>query len=631
MPLILLAVLILSVVIGVQAQETEVDVSPTQAPANTTLRARVFYENSGRPVRRMSVMLMGVEGVPRESSGLTDAYGNLTIKNLRAGKYFAVVNAPGAVSPLAYADFRQARNESILNSMLGFPAIVVDGITDIETNIPVKTGGSIGGRITYADGSPAIGVSVQILRKVGEEYLPTLPNLSVLGAMNSGSGMFQTDDRGVYRFPGLPAGEYIVKVTESVVHSTNDRGRAYNPESMLFGGSGSMLDVFFLDAFEKETAQKLVVALGQELSEINITIPDRSLHTLEGKLVAARDKLPIRNARISLIRPDETEAAEYSPMRNSQIAYTDNEGKWKFVDLPRGSYKISVSVSNSEFDPSAKAYGSYYHGDSAMNAANYATNAVANAMNGPSKPAAPKFSSKSIEYAIEDADLTEQIIELNHGARILGTISSEGGKGLPDDMTIIAADEDGDNSVSDRVNYYDYEGNPEPRPGWKEFAIEAVPAGLVYVTINVSNQEFYLKSAMTGDVDLISSPLNLKEAGVVANVKIVLANDTGLLECQIQNQEKQPVGGFELMFVPTDSVKFRNSSFYRSGKSGQDGMMKVRLPPLEYAAVWFPKNIGNKRRSDFYVWLADAVKKAPKFTIESGKTVKGSMTTESGK
>ena len=51
---------------------------PTPEPSKSTVRGRVFYEDTGRAVRRASIMLMGKnsgDGGGREVSGLTDNNG----------------------------------------------------------------------------------------------------------------------------------------------------------------------------------------------------------------------------------------------------------------------------------------------------------------------------------------------------------------------------------------------------------------------------------------------------------------------------------------------------------------------------------------------------------------------------
>ena len=192
-----------------------------------------------------------------------------------------------------------------------------------------------------------------------------------MSVVMGGEGAFKTDDRGIYRFTGLPAGEYLVKVTENVEHSKgNSRNSAYAGfESLLFG-TDSMVTVFFQNAFEKENAELVKLELGQELSEINITLPERELKNVKGKVVAAKDKLPVRNARVTISREgEETVENEYRP--TPRTTYTDSKGNWEFLELPRGKYKISVQAESSEYDDVAKAYGA--NPEDRGYAGNYAT------------------------------------------------------------------------------------------------------------------------------------------------------------------------------------------------------------------------------------------------------------------
>lgn len=617
------------------------DVEPTPAPAATTLKARVYYENTGRPVRRTSVMLMGHQGGgPREFSGLTDANGYLTIKNVRAGRYFAIVNAPGAVSTLAYVDVRTARNDEALNELFALhPSIMVDGVTDIEVEIPVKMGGAIGGRVTYADGSPAIGVKVEVLRKVGDASMPVISNFSaVANAMLGGAGTFMTDDRGMYRFPGLPPGDYVVKATESARHTTQSSGPDYGIDAMLFGNS-SMINVFFQNALDEKSADAIRVEMGQEVVEVNLIIPDRALHSLEGKLVAAKDKHPIRNARLTISRVDDdpVEVSQYGPNRGQLTSTTDNEGKWKFVELPKG--KISVNVPNSDFFADERAYGgsafedAYTSANRAVaNAMRAAENAVRMASNGgyyadprPQKPPAPKFSPKTAEFEIDTEDLKERVIEVEHGARLSGTVEIEKGADLPETLSITAWEPSSDLSSSTSVYTYDYRDGERRGSSAKEFTLEGVPIGSVMLRTSISDDGYYVKSMTSGAIDLLAAPLDLRSASVVSNVKIVLSKEVGRLDLTVTGADRLPVSGYRITLVPVEASKMRNSTFYRTRATDSNGLAKFTAAPMEYAVISIPRSATVKPTKDFYEWLAEAVKAAPKFKIEAGSTSKGSI------
>ncbi len=630
---ILLLTLFFSVNIFAQNANTDsVAAAATPEPAKSTLRARVFYEDTGRPVKRMSVMLISNGRGGRESSGTTDGNGNLEIRNLRAGKYYAIVNAPGVVTPMAYLDFREGRPDLIEQQLAGFPTIAVNGMTDVDVQIPARRGAAISGRVTYADGDAAVGVRVEILRKVGDEYLPSLPNMSAFSSMMMGGvGSFQTDDRGMFRFAGLPAGEYIVKVTENIDHADSRKSNIDGGmESVLFGSS-SMVTVFFPSETEKAKAQTIIIDFGQEMANADIVLAQRDLFSIEGKVVAAKDKLPIRNARVWLQKDGEDNSGPLAMYgRSPNTVTTDNKGSWKFTDLPKGKYEVVVEASNSEFDAAAQAYGS--DASDANRAANVAVNMIryTNSNGGTAKPPPPRFARHFKEFTIDDKNLDEQVIELTYGATISGSVSTDDGKMASGSVIILVSDEEGQSVSTASVYFYDYEGVREPMSK-KDFRMDGVAVGKRYLTVQSMDSDCYLKKASSGMVDFLKGPVEIKEGDNFANVQIILGRDTGTLKGSIIDAGKDPVRGMQITLVPTDASKLKNSSYYRTVRSNEDGEFEVKLPPFEFAVVSLPVNAAKRRRADLHSWLATAVIQAQTFKIESGQTTKLVIKLDAGK
>ncbi|MGB2752939.1 MAG: carboxypeptidase-like regulatory domain-containing protein [Pyrinomonadaceae bacterium] len=604
--------------------------------AKTTLRARVYYEDTGRAVRRTSVMLMPTEGGGRDVSGITDNEGNLEIKNVPTGRYYAFINAPGVVSPLGYADLRKPEKDSLGDAAASFPIIEVDGFSDLNIQIGARRGGAIGGRITYANGDPVIGVKVEILRKLGDEFLPVMPNFSSFASMFSGGGVFQTDDRGVYRLSGLPEGEYVIKVTESANHGKVDSRSSYGGgfESMLFGGS-SMLTVFFENAFEMDKAQTLTLQLGQELSEINIIIPDRALHSIEGKLVAAKDKLPVRNAKLTIKQADDETSDERGLFaKMPQVVYTDGKGMWRFNELPKGSYKIIAEPTSSDFDVKDQAYGDDPIDPSEMYTANVA-NAVANTAyyntnayggdRGPVKPPEPEFTKTIKEFNIEEKDLTEQVIELSFGATLSGTVVLEKPKGLSGGISITAMSGKNDLKATTSLAFYEFAPDAGKSIKPQDFRLDGIPSGKNSISITPSgqNSDYYVKSAASNQIDLLKGPFDFKDREVFANIRIVLASDVGILKGTVIDSSRQPVSGLTLTFVPADPAKFSTSTYYRTARTNAEGEFEIKLPPFEYAVVFIPAR--TKGQDDLVSWLTTAVKQAQTFKIEPGATSKATI------
>jgi hypothetical protein len=608
----------------------------TLAPQNTagsTLRGRVYYEDSGRPVRRASVVLVSQAGPGGEFSGLTDENGNLTITGMRAGKYWAVINAPGVASPMAFMDLKSGPDELMDEDLPGFTPILVDGVSDLQVDIPARRGGAIGGRVSYSNGDAAIGVKVEILRKVDDEYRLTVPNLSAMGAMFLGG--LQTDDRGMYRLPGLPAGDYIVRITEAVKHSPQGIG-AHDDAGMLFGGSSkSLVTVFFENALQKDKATPVILQMGQELSDINIVIPDRSLHVLEGKVVAAKDKLPVRNAQVSLRPEDEMDIRGLGPS-SALTTQTDDDGKWRFTELPKGRYTVSVESLAAVLDQKEQAYGvvpaiSSSNTNMIANAANAVAHAVSNGdldldlgavvsriSNRTTAKAPPMFAKAIKEFIIEDKDVAEQVIELSLGATVMGTIAMDDGSALPGSISFIAIDTKGEQVGSGHAYVEGYEGSGT-RPTKEDFRLDGVSAGKVLIAIKPVAEDVYVKSAASNQLDLLKGPVELKENDTFANIRVILSRDSGTLKLTVIDQQKRAVPRAQVIVAPANLEKARSGTFDQIVRMDENGELNLNLAPGEYIVINSEKSFLAKQ--DRSAWFAAQIKKGT-IKIEARKTHK---------
>ncbi|HZH35263.1 MAG TPA: carboxypeptidase regulatory-like domain-containing protein, partial [Pyrinomonadaceae bacterium] len=323
--------------------------SPTPEPPKTTIRGRAVYEDTGRPVRRASIMLMNSKGGGRELSAITDNNGAFEVRNATEGRYYAVINSPGVLTPVAYFDFAAASEREGMASGLEEAKTLFDEINvgagggTIDVFVRAKRGGAVGGRIMYADGDPAIGVKVEVLRKKDEKYLSIIPNLTEIfaAAMGGSAGGGKTDDRGIYRISGLPPGDYIVRVTEPASHrDSDDRGRGmFGPIGL---GVSSLVSTYHPDVSDSKQAAVIKLEAGQEAAEVNITIPERLFQDVLGKVVARGNRQPVRGARISLLRKDDTVSFfdrlnEEGPGSGEA---TDEQGTFFFKELPPGNYLL---------------------------------------------------------------------------------------------------------------------------------------------------------------------------------------------------------------------------------------------------------------------------------------------------
>lgn len=583
-------------------------------PANSTVRGRVYYEDTGRAVKRASLILVRAEGGPGEASGLTDANGEFIFRKVKAGTYYAMINAPGIVTPLAYLDFSRIQGgekEAMEEAVLNFEKIVVDGVNELNVQIPAKRGGAVSGRIIYENGDPAIGVRVEVLRKLRGKFVPVFSNLSAMFGMFSGfMGNGQTDDRGVYRFAGLPTGEYVVKATESASHTEgNERSPGMGGFEALFG-TNSLLTFYFPEATDVKDAQILNVLMGQELGEINLTIPDKSVFALSGKVVSARDKKPLTGARVSLKRSGDNVLSIFSDFgRRNNTAVTDEEGDWNFKEIPRGDYQITVEPAGNSGEYGYHPYNSNFNANVGMAR--------------PRTPPEPKYAKKFQDLKVEDKDLADIIIELGFGATVSGTVAVENNKEMPSYIVIAAVGENDEALISTSVNNSDEGGEEDPRPLQKSnnsFRLENISAGKVKFKFSLSDDDYYVKSARAGMTDLMTGTVDLKEGDILSNVKIVLANDPGTLKGKVTDSKDKPASGVSLLLVSTDAAKKGSPNFFKTVRSDAEGKFEIKLAPGEYAIVLLKTEAAEMKQADFGVWLDEATKNAAKVSIDAEKT-----------
>ncbi len=586
-----------------------VEGSPTPAPMST-VRGRIFYADTSRPVRRATIMLMKdtISG-PGEKSGLTDNEGNFEISGVSAGTYYAMVNAPGVVSPLAFVDFSQMRGrggerEAMAEAFKDFEKIIVNGINDTYVQVAARRGGAISGRISYDDGDSAIGVKVEVLRKVGDKFLGVLPNFSAIAGLFGGGG-FQTDDRGMFRFSGLPPGEYIVRAVENANHTGNDqRGPAF--ERMLLGGGSSFLTVYNPDVFDPDSADVIKIDYGIEMTDVNVTIPGRFLYAISGRVISAKDKTPVA-AEITLQRDGDNKTftimAEIG--RQLQGTRTNSDGKWLFVELPKGKYKVVVSPTNLTPDDFEEDEEGLVRPRKQAN-----------------KPQPPKYAKKIEEITIDDKNVADIQIELTFGGILSGTVAVENTLNeMPESVSIRVENETAELGSAGQVYNYSV-----PRPGPavtvpkidRDFKIDSVSAGKSKFTV-VPVGDYYVKSMMAGSVDLLSSEYEFKEGERLENVRIVLGKGLGKLTGKVTTDGREPAPGVQIMAVPVDP-KRRTMTFQRNGRTDENGDFEIKLAPGEFAIILVTREQSALKGEAADKWLEAAIKDASKVKIESGKS-----------
>ena len=289
----LLLLTLLSVAIPLRAQSPAKPASP-KVPRGT-VSGRVTIKDKPAPGVVVGLRKSLVSGPFLESfqKGTTDQEGNYRIANVAPGSYEVVPSAPAYV--VADANFGRGKN------------VVVGEDEEVEDiNFSLVRGGVVTGKVTDADGRPVISQQVYLYRTTDFSQQQREPMRQIFPATN-----VQTDDRGIYRFFGLPAGQYKVAAGrgEGALAGTFSTGRLIYKQ------------VFHPDTPDQTKATAVDVREGSEAANIDIAL-GRAMQTFSasGRIIYKDTQLPAPNFRFGFRRfsGERMEAVESMGVSNAQ-------------------------------------------------------------------------------------------------------------------------------------------------------------------------------------------------------------------------------------------------------------------------------------------------------------------------
>src|SRR5262249_47798815 len=87
---------------GAVMAESQSDPKQSVKDGKSTIKGRVVFDDTGRPVRRAQVMLINPNNLGSPPSAVTDGRGEFHLKKVAAGRYYVIVEAPGLLSSMAF-------------------------------------------------------------------------------------------------------------------------------------------------------------------------------------------------------------------------------------------------------------------------------------------------------------------------------------------------------------------------------------------------------------------------------------------------------------------------------------------------------------------------------------------------
>ena len=240
---------------------------------------------------------------------VTDQDGSYRITEVPAGNYQVAPAAPALVT----TDFNSFGQR-------GKALMLTEGENVEGIDFSMVRGGVITGKVSQADGRPVIEERISItLAEQTDRQMP----MAQLGAA-------YTDDRGVYRVFGLPAGKYKISIGQG-------------PDN-FFGGANqgrpNYERIFYPDVTNPDEAKVVEVGEGSEATNIDITV-GQSLRrfTARGVIIDGETNQPIPNLRFGLLKVVGERNANFV----GSTALSDRSGVFRFETLTPGKYSVFIT------------------------------------------------------------------------------------------------------------------------------------------------------------------------------------------------------------------------------------------------------------------------------------------------
>jgi hypothetical protein len=284
---------------------------------------------------------------PTRFRAITDEDGNYQITKVPPGTYGVVPASPAYVATEGRKSLIVGKNETFEN-----------------IDIALERGGVITGKVTDAEGRPVIEEIVYVF-PVSSQRLVYFRNV-------------RTDDRGVYRAYGIPAGKYTVSAGRDANSFVGNR----HPE-------GTNQRTYHPGTIDPAAATVITVSDGSEATNVDITLAGSArTYSARGRIIDSDTDRPLPNTHVGL-----QVFRQYGTAALGNVAESSKDGEFKVENLTPGKYAVYS-------EPSADS----------------------------------DWQSEAVPFEVTDRDVEGLVIKTSRGASVSGVIIVEG----TDDATLRA-------------------------------------------------------------------------------------------------------------------------------------------------------------------------------------------------
>ena len=506
-----------SVVAQARPQVSNSTTAVTEEPADGSITGSVVNE-SGQPLAGVRVSIREISGGTGRTA-ITDAEGKFRVNGLLPALYFVSANYPTYITQLN--DTPWPLNHHRIGD---------------SVRLEMVRGGVITGTVSNAAGEPVIGVRVRaVMVRNAKGEAPRFGGAAALER--------NTDDRGVYRLFGLPAGTYVVSAggaTSSQVFNLNPFDLdlpTYSPSST------------------RDTAAEVTVRSGEEMNA-DIRYRGEPGHIISGsmKLVGTS------NGSLTL-----TAAGSVIPLANA-------------FQMPGARGFAFPGVADGEYD------------------------IVANEIKLPASPsgmAPDMLMSEPKRVVVKGADVTGLELVTRPLASISGRIALEPSKAaecegkrrpLFSEMLVTLQRPESETTGKDNLLYVRMLASPASPDANGTFALRNLSPGRYLFEPRFYARYWYLSSISipaTPKTDPAANWTTIKFGDQITNVTITLAEGAASLRGRLKPAENAGIpSGFGVYLLPAEREKTADVLRYFVATVQADGAFAVNnLPPGRYLAL----------------------------------------------
>jgi hypothetical protein len=555
------------------------DTRSAQTPTGSAVvGGAVVNADGGHPIRRSTVRLTSVAlGVARVVTA--DDKGNFQFENLPPGQFTLSASKVGYLD----ATYGQKKPGS---GRAGRSLSITEGQRLEHLALPMPLGGVISGTVVDDVGEPAFLTVIRALRyawRAGERTLTIV-------------GSAAADDRGAYRIPALPAGDYIIMAApvselplaslrlaaDSFAAGRGGAGAFALP--FLSGGPGLAVEraagspdeaapatdyapVYFPTTTIASDASRVTLDVGQERSGIDVQLQLVPMGRIAGTISGA-DQSVLAGTTVTLV---DTQGL---PGMNVKSARAGADGTFAFTGVAPGQYNLSARSAAAVTVQPGKV-----DGQTIMVFGRGTRPGGPGGLQGPGAGSTPLMWA-SADLVVAGREPTTVVLTLRTSLTVSGKLAFDGAGAPPTDLTqvrILLSSVDANDKNAAAMGWSDAAGH---------FTLSGVTPGNYQVSVTgVPN--WHAGSVEVAGRDALDFLLDMTPARSVADAVITLTDRVSEISGTLQDSLGRPTSDYTLV-VFADDERFWTAQSRRilATTPASDGKFSfVNLPAGNYRLI----------------------------------------------